>query len=209
MIDFVYSSSSFMLRVIDTILRTNIHVHGEEHLENGMPTLFVANHFTRFETLIMPYVINARSDRKIRSLADKSLFIGLLGTYLKHSGALSTAERYRNDIIVGDLMRGENNWIIYPEGFMVKNKKVTMESEFMIDVPNHHGPVFSGAALMALEAEKQKQLFKEAQKEDNESRSTPCAPNTFSRTVKSVPTIAPASSPSISPTIRFVPVTTP
>ena len=170
MIDFVYSSSSFMLKVIDTILRTNIHVHGEEHLKTKAPTLFVANHFTRFETLIMPYVINERCDRKIRSLADKSLFIGLLGTYLKHSGALSTADPYRNDIIIGDLMCGRNNWIIYPEGFMVKNKKVTMEEEFVIDVPRHHGPVFSGAALMAIESEKQKRVLKRARKDEDEAK---------------------------------------
>ena len=123
MLDFVYSSSGFMLKVIDTILQTNIHVHGEEHLKKSVPTLFVANHFTRFETLMMPYVIDTRSDRKIRSLADRALFTGLLGTYLKHSGALSTADKHRNVIIEGDLMSGRNNWIIYPEGFMVKNKK--------------------------------------------------------------------------------------
>jgi esterase/lipase/1-acyl-sn-glycerol-3-phosphate acyltransferase len=165
MIDLVYSSSSFMLKVIDTILQTNIRVHGEENLDRKVPTLFVANHFTRFETLVMPYVINERSNRKVRSLADKSLFIGLLATYLKYSKALSTADTDRNAIIIGDLMSGRNNWIIYPEGFMVKNKKVTMESEFIIDVPGHHGPVFTGAALMALEAEKMKQLFRAAQKE--------------------------------------------
>ncbi len=168
MIDLVYSSTSFMLKVIDAILKTNIHLHGEEHLTKSAPTLFVANHFTRFETLIMPYVINERSDRKIRSLADRSLFIGLLGTYLKHSGALSTADLYRNDIIIGDLMSGRNNWIIYPEGFMVKNKKVTMnEGEFYTDIPRHRGPVFSGAALMALEAERRKRSFKAAQKEQD------------------------------------------
>ena len=168
MIDFVYSSTSFMLKVIDAILRTNIHVHGEEHLKKNAPTLFVANHFTRFETLIMPYVINSRSNRKIRSLADKSLFIGLLGTYLKHSGALSTADVYRNDIIIGDLMSGRNNWIIYPEGFMLKNKKVTMhDGEFVTDIPRHRGPVFSGAALMALEAERRKKSFKAAKKDQD------------------------------------------
>lgn len=171
MIDLVYNSTSFMLKVIDAILKTNIRLHGEEHLKKSAPTLFVANHFTRFETLIMPYVINARSDRKIRSLADRSLFIGLLGTYLKHSGALSTADVDRNDIIIGDLMCGRNNWIIYPEGFMLKNKKVTMkEGEFFTDIPRHRGPVFSGAALMVLEAESRKKSFKAAQKEQDSTK---------------------------------------
>jgi len=169
MLDFVYTSSSFMLKLIDIILQTNIRVHGEENLKKRAPTLFVANHFTRFETLIMPYVINERCDKKIRSLADKSLFVGLLGTYLKNSGALSTADVYRNDIIIGDLMSNRNNWIIYPEGYMVKNKRVVMEEEFVIDVPRHRGPVFSGAALMALESEKQKKIFKAAQKEGDEA----------------------------------------
>ncbi len=170
MIDFVYSSSSFMLKIINTVLQTNIHVHGEEHLEKSIPTLFVANHFTRFETLMMPYVIDNRSDRKIRSLADRALFAGLLGTYLKHSGALSTADKHRNETIIGDLMSGRNNWIIYPEGFMVKNKKVVMQDEFIIDVPKHHGAVFTGAALMALQAEKAKTAFNIAHKEGDTER---------------------------------------
>ncbi|MGB6019913.1 MAG: alpha/beta fold hydrolase [Sulfurimonadaceae bacterium] len=170
MLDFVYSSSSFMLKIIDTILQTNIHVHGEEHLKKSVPTLFVANHFTRFETLMMPYVIDTRNDRKVRSLADKSLFVGLLGTYLKYSGALSTADRNRNEIIEGDLMSGRNNWIIYPEGFMVKNKKVVMEDEFIIDVPRHHGAVFTGAALMAIHAEKAKTAYNIARKEGDTER---------------------------------------
>jgi len=170
MIDFIYNSSSFMLKVINTILQTNIHAHGEKHLKNSAPTLFVANHFTRFETLMMPYVINARSDRKIRSLADKSLFTGLLGTYLQQSGALSTADKDRNEIIVSDLMSGRNNWIIYPEGFMVKNKKVMMQDEFIIDIPKHHGAVFTGAALLAIQAEKTKTALNIAHKEGNTER---------------------------------------
>ncbi len=170
MIDFVYNSSGFMLKIINTILQTNLHIYGEKHLKKGGPTLFVANHFTRFETLMMPYVINSRSDRKIRSLADRSLFTGLLGTYLQHSGALSTADKNRNEIIVSDLMSGRNNWIIYPEGFMVKNKKVLMKDEFIIDIPKHHGTVFTGAALLALQAEKAKTVFNIARKEEDTER---------------------------------------
>ncbi len=170
MIDFVYSSSGFMLNIINRILQTNIRVHGEEHLKESLPTLFVANHFTRFETLMMPYVIDTRSGKKIRSLADKSLFKGLLGTYLNYSGALSTADKHRNETIVGDLMSGRNNWIIYPEGFMVKNKKVMMEDEFIIDIPNHHGAVFTGAALMALQAEKAKSALNIAQQKGDKER---------------------------------------
>ncbi len=170
MIDLLYSSSSFMLKVINTILKTNIRVHGEEYLKGNVPTLFVPNHFTRFETLMMPYVIDTRSTRKIRSLADKSLFVGLLGTYLKHSGALSTADEHRNDIIVSDLMSGRNNWIIYPEGFMVKNKKVHMDGEFIIDIPNHHGAVFTGAALMAIQAEKAKTAINIARRNNDLER---------------------------------------
>lgn len=170
MIDFVYNSSSFMLKIVNTILQTNIHVHGEKQLKQSAPTLFVVNHFTRFETLMMPYVIDARSDRKIRSLADRTLFTGLLGTYLKHSGALSTADKNRNEIIVSDLMTGRNNWIIYPEGFMVKNKKVIMKNEFIVDIPKHHGAVFTGAALLALHAEEAKTAFNFAHKEGDTKR---------------------------------------
>lgn len=163
--DLVYHSTNFMLKVIDTILRTNIHVHGEHYISKEAPTLFVANHFTRFETLLMPYVIQKYTDVPVRSLADKSLFVGLLGTYLEESGTLSTANRYRNEIVIGDLMSARKNWLIYPEGSMVKNKKVTKEKEFILHTPFRHAGIYTGAAMMALKAQMMKLEYRAAQRE--------------------------------------------
>ena len=157
-----------MLKVMDTIFKTNIHVHGTENLEKGYPTLFVANHFTRFETLLMPYAIHRETDTQIRSLADKSIFIGLLATYLEQTGTLSTANENRNEIIIGDLMSGRKNWLIYPEGNMIKNKKITKEKEFIMHTPAREGTIHTGAAVLALKSQMLKNELRAAMREGND-----------------------------------------
>jgi esterase/lipase/1-acyl-sn-glycerol-3-phosphate acyltransferase len=172
--DFVYYSSNFMLKVIDGILQTNINVHGTENLTEGSPTLFVSNHFTRFETLVMPYVINKYTGVQIRSLADKSIFIGLLKHYLELSGSLSTADPHRNEIIIGDLMSGRRNWLIYPEGNMIKNKKITKDDEFIMHTPTRTGGIFTGAAMLALKSQLLKSEFRAAQRSGDQQNVQEC-----------------------------------
>jgi len=167
---FLYNSTSFMLKVIDTILKSNIRIHGGENIDKKSPTLFVANHFTRFETLIMPFAINRETGQKTRSLAHESIFIGLLANYLENVGTLSTADKDRNEIIIGDLMVGKDNWLIYPEGMMVKNKHITKENEFMLHTPERSGPVHTGAAVMALASQMLKNELRTAMKEGNIKR---------------------------------------
>ena len=118
-----FKSTTYLIEMVESLLETNIHFHGEKHLNNESPILFVANHFTRFETFIMPYIIHAHSKMDVGSLADKSIFVGYFEKYLNKIGALSTEHEHRNEIILGDLITGRKNWIIYPEGAMIKNKK--------------------------------------------------------------------------------------
>ena len=149
--------------MVESILDTNIHIHGEEHLLHDSPTLFVANHFTRFETFVMPYIIYSHTDMEVRSLADHSIFIGYLGKFLNKVGTLSTNDEHRNEIILGDLMTGRKNWVIYPEGAMVKNKKIIRNGEFVLDFFDGKDTMHTGAAVLAMQSELIKQEYKQAQ----------------------------------------------
>lgn len=159
----LYSSSNYLIGMIESILDANIHLHGEENLLPESPTLFVANHFTRFETFVMPYIIYSHLQMRVRSLADHSIFVGYLGKFLNKVGTLSTEHEHRNEIILGDLMTGRENWIIYPEGAMVKNKKIKKNGEFILDFLDGKDPVHTGAAVLAIESELLKQEYKKAQ----------------------------------------------
>ncbi len=163
MSNLLYSSSNYLIRMVESILETNIHVHGEENLLHDAPTLFVANHFTRFETFVMPYIIFSHSQMGVRSLADHSIFVGYFGKFLNRVGTLSTNAEHRNEIILGDLMTGRENWIIYPEGAMVKNKKIIKNNEFILDFLDGTSPVHTGSAVLAIESELLKQEYKRAQ----------------------------------------------
>ena len=117
-----FKSTEFTMRILERILNTNIHVDGLEHL-NGHPTLFVINHFTRAETLLIPYVLYKYRSNYVHSLASHNLFKGKLGELLTSLGVVSTNEPNRDKKIIGDLMCDRSDWLIYPEGVMVKNKK--------------------------------------------------------------------------------------
>jgi len=163
MSNLLYSSSNYLIRMVESVLDTNIHLHGEENLLHDSPTLFVANHFTRFETFVMPYIIFSHDRLGVRSLADHSIFVGYFGKFLTKIGTLSTNHEHRNEIILGDLMTGRENWIIYPEGAMVKDKKIIKEEGFVLDFLDGKDAIHTGAAVLAMEAELLKQEYKKAQ----------------------------------------------
>lgn len=152
-----------MIGLVKSILETNIHICGEEYLQHDGPILFVCNHFTRLETFVMPYIIFTHSNRQTRSLADHSIFVGYFGRFLNKVGTLSTDHEHRNEIILGDLMTGRVNWLIYPEGTMVKNKKVSKEDGFVLDFMDEKRSVRTGSASLAMNAELLKQEYKQAQ----------------------------------------------
>lgn len=162
-----FNSSSYLVGMMESVLETNIHLHGEENLLKDSPTLFVSNHFTRFETFVMPYIIDTYAQMNVRSLADHSIFVGYFSKYLDRVGTVSTQNPERNEIILGDLMTGRDNWIIYPEGVMVKNKKVNKDKEFMIHADHKSFSVRTGSAVLAMMSELLKQEFKEAQRAGN------------------------------------------
>ena len=121
---FIFHSTHQILKYLHKMIDAQVTIEGEENIDFHSPLLFCANHFTRLETFIMPNVFYQKLDMEVRSLADRSLFTGALGDFLSEMGTVSTNDPYRNEIVVRDLMTAKHNWIIYPEGSMIKNKKL-------------------------------------------------------------------------------------
>ena len=150
------------LGLIERLINGTIRIEGKHNIGKG-PVLFIANHFTRFETFILPWIIhNVHSGRLPHSLAFSELFRGRFGDFLMTMGARPTGNPAVKHTIVENLMTGRHDWLIYPEGSMIKNKKIWANSRFAIDSPDRAGPPHTGAAIMALKAMLYRKLYQRA-----------------------------------------------
>jgi esterase/lipase len=68
-------------------------------------------------------------------------------------------------LIVKSLLTGEANWVIFPEGRMVKNKKIIEKGRFMISAAGGKHPPHSGAATLALRTEFYRQRLRKLSEE--------------------------------------------
>ncbi len=144
--------AAIALRFLEKILGSNFSVTGIEKLPQ-QPIMFVANHFTRSETFFVPYILYKHTGRQVRCLADSSLYHGALGRFLESVGTISTKHKNRDNVIVKDLITGEYDWMIYPEGSMLKSKEIKHEQRFINYTPYRVGPVRTGSAVLALKSE--------------------------------------------------------
>ena len=103
--------SALIIKLIAKIIGSKFLVEGLENLPNK-PVMFVANHFTRFETFLIPYLIYQHTGRQVRCLADSSLHHGMFGRFLERAGAISTDNTHRDRIILKDLITAEYDWMI-------------------------------------------------------------------------------------------------
>jgi esterase/lipase/1-acyl-sn-glycerol-3-phosphate acyltransferase len=149
---FAYRTTGFAIKAIENLSKTRVNIHGEENIPAGS-IIFVLNHFTRLETALMPYHIFNITKVPVWSLASYELFKGAFGSYLEKVGAVSTKNPDRDHLIVKTLLTGEANWIIFPEGRMVKNKKIIEKGQFMISRAGGKRPPHTGAATLALRTE--------------------------------------------------------
>ncbi|MDY6903254.1 MAG: alpha/beta fold hydrolase [Thermodesulfobacteriota bacterium] len=152
-----YRTTGLALRALSGFLHPNINIHNNENIPDANPIIFAVNHFTRAETLLLPYFLDKLTHRPIWSLASHDLFKGGFGTFLEKLGALSTKAPDRDRLIVKSLLTNEACWVIFPEGRMVKNKKifdvVNEKGQFMIASSAGKHPPHTGAATLALRTE--------------------------------------------------------
>ena len=171
MSELMYKSTTTILNLIERLVEINITTDGMENIGDHTPYLFCANHFTRMETFILPYAIHKLTKMQVRSLADHSVFVGLLGDYMKELGTVSTQDDNRDNIILSDLILNRSSWIIYPEGIMLKNKKVSKDKDgFVLDLGDKTKRVHNGSSVYALKSEIEKQNYIEYKNEDNKEK---------------------------------------
>ncbi len=162
-----FKYSALAIDVLAKIVGSKFVVEGIDDLPNK-PILFVANHFTRFETFIIPYLIYRHTKRQVRCLADGSLNHGFFGKFLANVGAISTDNINRDRIIIKDLITADYDWMIYPEGSMIKSKEIERQELFINHTPYRTGPVRTGSAVLALKAHLYRQDIVEAHKVNNQ-----------------------------------------
>ena len=164
---FAYRSTGLAIKTIVNLSKAEISYHGENNIPAGS-SIFVINHFTRLETFLMPYIIFRLTKIPVWSLAAFELFKGAFGAYLEKVGALSTKNPDRDRLIVKTLLTGEANWIIFPEGRMVKNKKLIEKGRFMISAAGGKHPPHTGAATLALRTEFYRQRIRKLTAENSD-----------------------------------------
>ncbi len=149
---FAYSTTGLAVKLLSALSRARVNLHGEQNIPHGA-IIFVINHFTRMETLLLPANIYRITGVPVWSLADYALFEGPLGNYLNAVGAVSTRDPERDELIVKTLLTAEASWVIYPEGCMVKDKKLLERGRFMVSSAEGRHPPHTGAATLALRTE--------------------------------------------------------
>ncbi|MDY6968739.1 MAG: alpha/beta fold hydrolase [Spirochaetota bacterium] len=149
---FLLTITKIALNALMKMSNANIKIHGKENIIN-QPILYVINHFTRMETFFLPYVIHNITGKDILSLASEDLFVGGFGTYLKKLGALPTNAPDRDRIMIGSLLKDDMPCLIFPEGQMIKDKKLIEKGNYMVYNSGIRRPPHTGASLLALRAE--------------------------------------------------------
>lgn len=163
---FAYRSTGFAIKAIENLSKASINLHGTENIPDGS-LIFVINHFTRLETFLMPYHLFKLTKIPIWSLASYEFFQGAVGAYLEKVGAVSTKDPDRDRLIVKTLLTGEAHWMIFPEGRMVKNKKIIEKGRFMISWAGGKHPPHTGAATLALRTEFYRQRLRRLSEENS------------------------------------------
>ncbi|MCC6794470.1 MAG: alpha/beta fold hydrolase [Candidatus Hydrogenedentes bacterium] len=147
-------STKWALDIATKLIKANIRVHNIDQIKDDMAIVYVVNHFTRLETVLLPYILHKYTGKEIWSLAAAELFTGKIGEYLLSMGNVSTQNPDRDKIIVNSLLTGEHPWIIFPEGGMIKDKKVVDQTgAFKVYSIKGRRPPHTGAAVLALRAE--------------------------------------------------------
>jgi esterase/lipase/1-acyl-sn-glycerol-3-phosphate acyltransferase len=150
---FAYLATGQAIRILSKLSAAEVILHGTENIPHGS-IIFVINHFTRIETLLMPLHIYELTKVPVWSLADFTQFGGdHMKGWLDSIAVMSTRDPHRDQLIVKSLLTGEANWIIYPEGEMVKDKKIVEKARFMVSTAGGKHPPHTGAAVLAFRTE--------------------------------------------------------
>lgn len=149
---FAFGAASFFLKNLYYLSKAKVEINGAENIPKGS-LIFTINHFTRVETLILPLYIEKITKKPVWSLAWHGLFKGAVAEFLEMGGALSTKHPNRDRLILNKLLTNSANWIIFPEGSMIKTKKVLNNGDYEIVTSEGVTRPKTGAANFALRCE--------------------------------------------------------
>ncbi len=163
---FAYELSNYTLKSFSGLSNANTKISGTENIPEGS-IIFTANHFTRIETIFLPYHIHNITKKQVWSLAAAELFeVNMLQGMLTNLGAVSTKDPHRDEVILKTLLSGDVHWIIFPEGMMVRNKKVIQKGNFILKDDKAVSKPHTGAAILALRCEFYRERIKRMSKLD-------------------------------------------
>ena len=144
-------------RTARRLLKLNIKLHDDsdqpckQTIDQG--DIFLFNHFARFETFIPQYLIHAESGHYCRSIASAEFFNDeRFAAFLRSIGVVPNNLAGLFPFLAREILHGRK-LIIFPEGGMVKDKRVVDErgqfnifSRTALERRKHH----RGAAVIAL-----------------------------------------------------------
>lgn len=168
---FLLKASYYTLDTLFNTARADIRVHNTERIPDG-PVLFVVNHFTRIETIFLPYIVKKYSGRVPLSLAHHSFFSGAFGSLMEKLGAISTKNEHRDRLLTGALLTNHTPVIIFPEGQMIKDKKIIEKGKFIVYNAGIRRPPHTGAARIALWSEIVRQRLRLLSEQGNDEART-------------------------------------
>ncbi|MCU0848268.1 MAG: alpha/beta fold hydrolase [Spirochaetes bacterium] len=167
--------SNILIKTIGTALDSlfknsgaKIRVHGAENIPDD-PVLYVVNHFTRMETVFIPYLVQRTTGKFPISLAHYSFFGGGLGNLMVKLGAISTRDPERDNLMIKCLLTDENPVVIFPEGQMIKDKKIIEKGKYMVYNVGIRRPPHSGAARTALVSQFYREKIRFLQESGNQN----------------------------------------
>ena len=83
----LFSSTSYIVGLFEKVFSTNIELKGIENIPKDKSILFVANHFTRAETLLVPSAIYNETNKSVGVIAADELFTTAFANFFKKVGA--------------------------------------------------------------------------------------------------------------------------
>ncbi|HPS56803.1 MAG TPA: alpha/beta fold hydrolase [Spirochaetota bacterium] len=156
---FMLGAAKITLDAVFKASAADIRVHNVERIP-AASVIYVVNHFTRMETAFLPYIIFKHTGKHALSLAHHSFFKGKLEKFLHKMGAVSTKDPDRDLVLTNAMLTGNMSLIIFPEGQMIKDKKLIEKGKYLVYNAGIRRPPHTGAAIIALKSEIIRQLMK-------------------------------------------------